>query len=117
MGIRDALSLLTATPEQLHEGRLRRLCEQHDTTPIAELEPRRTATVVGEIQSVRMSPPKAPPMLEVTVSDGHGRLVVMFLGRREIGGIVPGRRLTLEGLVVRDGQRTVMRNPAYQLLP
>jgi hypothetical protein len=41
----------------------------------------------------------------------------VWLGRREIAGIAPGRRLRIDGLVcLVDGRRTVF-NPRYELRP
>jgi hypothetical protein len=44
-------------------------------------------------------------------------VTAVFLGRRKIGGISPGRRVVLEGVPTHDGPRRVMYNPIYTLLP
>ena len=40
----------------------------------------------------------------------------MFLGRRKIAGLSPGRRVAFEGVVADDGKRFLMFNPIYELL-
>jgi hypothetical protein len=50
------------------------------------------------------------------VNDGRGQLVAVFLGRRKIAGISPGRRIALQGVVARDGNRSIIFNPAYEIL-
>jgi hypothetical protein len=39
----------------------------------------------------------------------------VFLGRRKILGMSPGRRVYLEGVVTKDAGAQVMYNPVYQL--
>ena len=51
--------------------------------------------------------------------DDHGQevLTVIWLGRRQIHGIAPGRTIQIEGRIgVQHGQR-VMFNPRYELCP
>ena len=40
----------------------------------------------------------------------------MFLGRARVRGMTPGRRLIVEGVVIREGNENVVYNPAYELL-
>jgi hypothetical protein len=53
----------------------------------------------------------------VTISDGRGSATAVFLGRRKIGGVAPGRRIVLEGVPGRSGNRYLIFNPLYTLLP
>ena len=43
-------------------------------------------------------------------------LVGVFLGRRKIPGMSPGRRILLAGVAGKDGKRYLVYNPEYQLL-
>jgi hypothetical protein len=52
----------------------------------------------------------------VTVSDGRGSVVGVFLGRRKIAGLSPGRKVEFEGVAARDGKRYLVFNPVYELL-
>jgi hypothetical protein len=86
-------------------------------TPVDQLPTRSRARVSGVIRSVTFRPREGVPALEAELYDGSGTLVLVWLGRREIAGIVPGRRLKAEGLVcLVDGKRTVF-NPGYELRP
>jgi hypothetical protein len=40
----------------------------------------------------------------------------VFLGRRKLAGMKPGRRLYVNGVAGRDGRRFLIYNPEYQLL-
>ncbi|MDM7831373.1 OB-fold nucleic acid binding domain-containing protein [Cellulomonas edaphi] len=86
-------------------------------TPVDQLPVRSRARVSGVIRSVTFRPREGVPALEAELYDGSGTLVLVWLGRREIAGVVPGRRLKAEGLVcLVDGRRTVF-NPGYELRP
>jgi hypothetical protein len=103
----------------LDEEQLREFCaERPGVSAIANLEPRQPATIVGEIFSVRMVRKAGSPFLEVTVSDGTGKVVAMFTGRRGIAGIKPGQRLVLTGRPspTGPGGRLLLLNPLYELL-
>ena len=86
-------------------------------TPVDQLPVRSRARVSGVVRSVTFRPREGVPAVEAELYDGSGTLVLVWLGRREIAGVVPGRRLKAEGLVCMvDGRRTVF-NPGYELRP
>ena len=46
-----------------------------------------------------------------------GTIIVIWLGRRTIAGVNPGRSIEISGRIGRhDGQR-IMYNPRYELMP
>jgi RecG-like helicase len=78
---------------------------------------RQRVKLAGRIHALRVQPWSGQPTLECTVTDGTGKITVVFLGRRQIAGVEPGARIVVEGIVgVRRGQ-LVMLNPEYRLLP
>ncbi|CAM5779770.1 OB-fold nucleic acid binding domain-containing protein [Cellulomonas persica] len=78
---------------------------------------RRRAKVSGILRSVTFRPREGVPALEAELYDGSGSLTLVWLGRREIAGITPGRRLTADGMVCMvEGRRTIF-NPRYELRP
>jgi hypothetical protein len=58
------------------------------------------------------------------VQDGRGTMTAVFLGRRKIAGLSPGRRVALEGVATKHrspgnpegGKDALMYNPVYELL-
>lgn len=73
--------------------------------------------VQGNVTSVLLQPRSETPALEAELYDGTGTVALVWLGRRRIGGIEPGVRLTAEGrYAARDG-RPVIHNPRYTLHP
>ena len=57
------------------------------------------------------------PALEAELFDGSDSLMLVWLGRREIAAISPGRSLEVEGRIGRHGGDRIIYNPRYQLLP
>jgi hypothetical protein len=86
-------------------------------TPVEALANRSRARVAGVIRSVTLRPREGVPAVEAELYDGSGALDLVWLGRREIAGIAPGRRLQAEGMVCVVGGRKTVFNPAYELRP
>lgn len=107
---------LTTPVEQLDREDLAAFCAASGFTAIDDLEPRSRAATGGEVRSVRIVPRAGAPALEVTFSDGQHSATAVFLGRRKIAGMTPGRRLAIEGMVARDGKQRVLYNPQYTFL-
>jgi hypothetical protein len=86
-------------------------------TPIIDLVDRSEATVCGAVRSVTLRPRVNVPALVVEIYDGSQILNLIWLGRRRIGGIMPGTYLTAHGRVTyRHGIPTIF-NPAYEIKP
>lgn len=72
-------------------------------------------TVLGRLRSVELCPRAAVATLEAELFDGSEGITLVWLGRRRIPGIEPGRTLRARGRVaLRDG-RKVLYNPYYEL--
>lgn len=82
---------------------------------IGSVTPRATARVAGRVVSVQVEPLDAPPAFTVRVDDGTGRLDAVFMGRREIPGIIPGSTVELEGCVCDTDALPRVYNPRYTL--
>lgn len=86
-------------------------------TPIVDLVDRAEASVCGAVRSVTLRPRVNVPALVVEIYDGSQTLNLIWLGRRRIGGIMPGTYLTARGRVTyRHGIPTIF-NPAYEIKP
>ena len=82
-------------------------------TAIGELEPRRRATVSGELMSVASY--ELPWVrTDAELGDGTGVVLLRFIGRNVVPGLVPGRRIVVRGTpAVRNGV-LVIDNPLYE---
>ncbi len=111
----DRLRTFLASREEVEASRERLETLRRGCTAVGDLTDRRRASVSGVLRSVTLRPRESVPALMAELYDGTGGLDVVWLGRRRIGGIEPGRRIRLEGMVcVRDG-RPVMYDPRYEL--
>ncbi len=116
MGLRDLKRRFSASADDLDRARLQsRYCDL-GISRIAESPLRVPVRLCGEVQSLRVVPRAGSPSLEVTVSDGSGRAVAVFTGRRRIAGLVCGRGVVLEGVSRQQGECRVLLNPAYTLV-
>ncbi len=71
--------------------------------------------VFGRLRSVEFCPQDADATLEAELFDGTEGVTLVWLGRRRIPGIEPGRTLRVRGrIAVRDG-RKVIYNPFYEI--
>ena len=117
MGLRDIGKRLKASVEELDNARLQGRFVGKELTPIEELPLRTPIRVGGEVTRMRITPRSGTPALEVVVCDGTGDLVVVFTGRRTVGGMGNGRGVLFEGVAHQERGRPVLLNPAYTLLP
>jgi hypothetical protein len=93
---------------------------QNDTVkagccPVADAGDRQRVQFAGNLRTVTLRPRGGVPALEAELYDGSGVVTLIWLGRRRITGIEPGRQIKVEGRTgVQDGAR-VMFNPRYEL--
>ena len=108
---------LGASAAELDRTRLQSRCRGLDVTPLDQLPHRVPVRVGGEVKRVVVAPRNGVPNLEVIITDGSGTVTAVFAGRRRIPGIEHGRAMVLEGVAVNLGNRAVIYNPAYTLVP
>ncbi len=96
---------------------LRTGAEKAGLVCIVDAPDRQKVVVQGTLKTVTLRPRGGVPALEAELYDGTGSIAVVWLGRRRIGGIAPGRGIRVQGRIgVQDGTR-VMFNPRYDLRP
>ncbi|WP_079127721.1 OB-fold nucleic acid binding domain-containing protein [Streptomyces sp. TP-A0874] len=114
---RRMLDRLASSQEELDADELRQDAEQTGCTRISDCEDREIVTVTGTLRTVTLRPRAGVPALEAELFDGSATLDMVWLGRRAIVGIEPGRRLIATGRVSRNHGRLVLFNPKYELRP
>ena len=106
-----------ANSERQHAHDLRIEYAEQGIDTIAEAPDREVVHLRGTLSTVTLRPRGGVPALEAELFDGSGVVTIVWLGRRRIAGITPGRSLQIEGRIGRhDGVRTVF-NPRYELMP
>ncbi len=111
------LSSLVAPKAEQEMREARSQVRATGATPIKDCEGGALTTVSGVLKSVSLRPRAGVPAVEADLFDGTGHLSVVFLGRRSIVGIEPGRRIVATGRVNCHDNVNMMYNPRYQLLP
>jgi hypothetical protein len=96
---------------------LRATHEQAGDLSISDAPDRERVRLRGTLRTVTLRPRGGVPALEADLDDGSGMITIVWLGRRRIAGIAPGRSLRVEGRIgAHDGHR-IIYNPRYELLP
>ncbi|KRD36567.1 DNA-binding protein [Oerskovia sp. Root918] len=118
MSLRQALHAVLASQEEIAADEERHeASRQTGCSAVADLANRKRAHVSGVLRSVILRPREGVPTVEAELYDGSGSLDLVWLGRRRIAGIEPGRRVRVEGLVCEMAGRRTMFNPRYELRP
>jgi hypothetical protein len=114
-GLRRLLRRWTASADELDAEQLRRTSESSGCTPALSCVRGQMVSVTGRLRTVVYTPRTNTPTLEAELYDGSDLVTLVWLGRRHIAGIVPGRAVTARGrIAVREG-RKVIYNPHYEL--
>ncbi|MDI1456851.1 ATP-dependent DNA helicase RecG [Streptomyces sp. ATE26] len=116
---------LTSVGDLLHHYP-RRYEERGRLTPLAELPMDEHVTVVAQVADARLhtfASSRAPrgkgQRLEVTITDGSGRLQLVFFGNgvhKPHKDLLPGTRAMFAGKVSVFNRRLQLAHPAYELL-
>ncbi|MGI8521740.1 MAG: OB-fold nucleic acid binding domain-containing protein [Nocardioides sp.] len=106
-----------ANASDMHARELRRDTSKSGVDRIADAPPRDVVCLRGTLSTVTLRPRGGVPALEAELYDGSGSITIVWLGRRRIAGIAPGRMMEVTGRIgVHDGER-VLYNPRYELMP
>ena len=111
------MSRMTNTSEQVDAAELRQEAVERGATPVVTCCTGQQVTVSGTLRALTLRPVGGVPALEAELYDGSGVLTLIWLGRRRIHGIDPGRSLSVSGRVTMQNRRPVMFNVAHVLSP
>jgi hypothetical protein len=113
--VRKFVQKFTKPVDEQDREQLVSWCADRGGEPLDALALRQPVRIAGEIRSVRIVPRAGADSFEATVQDGRGSVTAVFLGRRKITGLSPGRRVLLEGVVTKNRTERMIYNPVYQL--
>lgn len=107
---------LTTDVEELDADDLSEKSEAGGAQRACDCQSGEEVTVLGRLRSVDLCPGSSAATLEAELFDGTDDVTLIWLGRRRIPGIEPGRTVKVRGrMAERNGQK-VLYNPYYELL-
>jgi hypothetical protein len=114
--LRRSLSAWASSTDQ-HARDLRATYAESGLETIAAAPNRVEVRLRGTLRTVTLRPRGGVPALEAELFDGSGAITVIWLGRRRIGGINPGRSVQVRGRIGLHDDTRIMFNPRYELMP
>jgi RecG-like helicase len=111
----SGLRRLTAGRDQLHAEELQEEITAVSAQQIADCADREMIDVAGTLRTVTLRPRGPSLTMEADLWDGSGHITLVWLGRRDIPGIRPGRSIVVHGRAARIRGELTMYNPAYEL--
>ena len=114
-GLRRFFERLTASEAELDAQELQRDSAKCGAMPAGQCHRGQVVSVSGRLRTVAYTPRTNLPTLEADLWDGSDVVTLVFLGRRSIAGIEPGRQLTARGRIAIRDDRKVIYNPYYEL--
>lgn len=113
--LRRALQRLTADEEQVDSAELRSETAAAGATAVTACQVGQPVCVAGTLRAVVLRPLAGVPTLEAELYDGTGTVTLVWLGRRRIRGIDPGRSLVARGRLTQRSGKPTLYNPEYDL--
>ena len=105
-----------ANPDEAEARDLRKTFSGKGVVSIGDAPDRETVRLRGTLRTVTLRPRGGVPALEAELYDGTGTVTVIWLGRRRIAGIGPGRAIEVTGRIGRTDDTRILYNPRYELL-
>ncbi len=116
-GLRRWLSTLSRDDDQLEAEALSESSDACGAQHAQQCRMGQLVTVQGRLRSVDLRPADSLATLHAELYDGTDTVELVWLGRRSIPGIEPGRTMLVKGrMASRDGVKTIF-NPDYELRP
>lgn len=113
--LKRMIGRVTATRDEMEARELREGAAAEGGTPIKQCCDRELVMICGNLRTVTLRPRAGVPALEAELYDGSGTVSLVWLGRRQIAGIEPGRGIRVSGRIAISEGCPVIFNPRYEL--
>jgi RecG-like helicase len=114
--LQRAMRRFASSNAELESEDLQRKVREEGAVPIQNCEDRQRVQLTGTVSTVTITPRGGHPALEVELRDGSGAVTLVWLGRRQIPGIDPGRTLKVWGRISCHEGKRLIYNPRYELM-
>ena len=111
-----AVKRLSLSREDIDANDEKQSREERERLAVADVQDRQNAVLFGTIQSVTYYPENIRPLIDATLFDGTGTIVLRWPGRSDIPGMHAGVHLEVEGTIGVSNGVKVMTNPLYRLI-
>lgn len=112
---RKAVRNLVTETGDLDAEALQEQAVKSGATSVAQCRDRMPVTVFGTVRAMTIRPRAGVPALEAELYDGSGTVTLVWLGRRTLAGLGPGRQLRATGRITSSEGRRLIYNPRYEL--
>ena len=109
----DRFRRFMSTAEQLEAEDLADQAREAGAVPLSECALRQKVTVRGTVTSVTAS---NTSWLEADLNDGTGVVSLIWMGRRRLECVIPGRHLIVTGRLSEEEGRRVIFNPEFEVV-
>ena len=113
--LKQAFARLTADEQDVERAELCADSASAGATAVGRCSVGQPVCVAGTLRAVVLRPLAGVPTLEAELYDGTGTVTLIWLGRRRIPGIDPGRALVARGRLTQKDGRYLLYNPTYDL--
>jgi hypothetical protein len=113
--LRRTLNRIASSQDDIEARELQSDVVKTGCRAIAATGDRSHVRLNGTINTVTLRPRGGVPALEAELYDGSGTVTVIWLGRRRIAGVEPGRSVLVEGRLSEQKGHRVLFNPRYEL--
>ena len=111
------MARLTEGDDEIASRQLQSELAQAGATAVSRCCQGEPVCVAGTLRAVTLRPRAGVPTLEAELYDGTGSVLLIWLGRRRIGGIECGRSLVARGRLTTHDGRPTLYNAEYELRP
>jgi hypothetical protein len=112
---RRALRRIGASSDELEAEELQEEAVEAGGTPIMRCTVGQQVCVSGTLRAVTLRPQGGVPSLEADLYDGTAKVKLVWLGRRKIEGVEPGRTIVARGRLTDQRGVLTLYNPSYEL--
>ena len=106
---------LTEDPEQRDAREMAQSADESGAHRASDCCRGDEVTMLGRLRSVEACPKAAGASMEAEFFDGTDTITLVWIGRRRIPGIEPGKKVKVRGRVGERGSGRVIYNPYYEL--
>ena len=111
-----AVNRLSLSREDIDANDEKQSREERGRLAVADVQDRQKAVLFGTIKSVTYYPENIRPLIDATLFDGTGTIVLRWPGRSDIPGMHAGVHLEVEGTIGVSNGVKIMTNTLYRLI-